>query len=52
MVTETQYKLDMMPNHSMAIHMSKKLLEKENNIQNFLQNIIDNQENEIIFMKK
>jgi len=28
LITETQYKLGMIPHHSMAIHMSKKLLEK------------------------
>jgi hypothetical protein len=51
MVTETQYKLGMIPHHSMAIHMSKKLLNKKNNINNFLKNIITTQENEIIYMK-
>jgi hypothetical protein len=52
MVTETQYKLGMIPHHSMAIHMSKKLLDKKNNIQPFLENIINTQEKEILFMKK
>jgi hypothetical protein len=52
LITETQYKLGMIPHHSMAIHMSKKLLEKENNIENFLKNIIHTQENEILFLKK
>ena len=52
LINETQYKLGMIPHHSMAIHMSKKLLEKENNISPFLQNIIKNQENEILFLKK
>ena len=51
LVTETQYKLGMIPHHSMAIHMSKKLLEKQNNIQPFLKNIINTQEREIVFMK-
>ena len=36
LITETQYKLGMIPHHSMAVHMSKKLLEKENNISRFL----------------
>ena len=36
----------------MAILMSKKLLKKQNNIQNFLKNIITTQESEINFMKK
>ena len=29
LVTETQYKLGMIPHHSMAVHMSKKLLGKK-----------------------
>ena len=52
MVSENQYKLGMIPHHSMAIHMSKKLLEKKNNIPYFLENIINTQEQEIAFMKK
>jgi Domain of unknown function (DUF305) len=51
LVTETQYKLGMIPHHSMAVHMSKKLLEKENNIAPFVKDIIKNQENEIIILK-
>ena len=52
LITETQYKLGMIPHHSMTIHMSKKLLEKKNNLQNFLKNIINIQEKEILFLKK
>ena len=52
LVTETQYKLGMIPHHSMAVHMSKKLLEKENNISRFVKDIIKKQENEIIILKK
>lgn len=52
LITETQYKLGMIPHHSMAVHMSKKLLEKENKIAPFLQNIVTTQEKEIVFMKK
>lgn len=52
LITETQYKLGMIPHHSMAIHMSKKLLEKKNNIKPFLKNIINTQEDEILFLKK
>ena len=52
LVTETQYKLGMIPHHSMAVHMSKMLLEKKNNITPFIKNIIKNQENEILFLKK
>jgi len=52
LITETQYKLGMIPHHSMAVHMSKKLLEKENNISSFVKNIIKTQEDEIIILKK
>ena len=51
LITETQYKLGMIPHHSMAIHMSKKLLQKENNISSFLKDIIKTQENEILSLK-
>jgi hypothetical protein len=51
LVTEEQYKLGMIPHHSMAIHMSKKLLEKKNNMQNFLKNLINTQEEEIKILK-
>lgn len=52
LITETQYKLGMIPHHSMAVHMSKKLLEKENKIRPFVKNIIKTQEDEISFLKK
>lgn len=53
LITETQYKLGMIPHHSMAIHISNKLLEKrEHNLDMFLKKIINTQENEIIFLKK
>ena len=52
LIDETQYKLGMIPHHSMAVHMSKKLLEKENTISPFLQHIIKSQEEEILFLKK
>ena len=51
LITETQYKLGMIPHHSMAIHMSKQLLEKENNISPFVKNIIKTQEDEINYLK-
>ena len=51
MVTQKQYIAGMIPHHSMAIHMSKKLLEKENNINSFLENIIKTQTSEIDIMK-
>ncbi len=54
LISTKQYKLGMIPHHSMAIHMSRKLLKKEQdtNISSFLKNIIKTQENEIIFMKQ
>lgn len=52
LITETQYKLGMIPHHSMAIHMSRKLLEKENSISPFIKNIIKTQEKEIDILKK
>ena len=51
LVNEKQYKLGMIPHHSMAIYMSKRLLERENNISEFLNNIIRVQEQEIAFLK-
>ena len=52
LISETQYKLGMIPHHSMAVLMSKKLLEKANTISPFLYNLIQTQENEIVFLKK
>lgn len=51
-VSQEQYALGMIPHHSMAILMSKKLLEKKNTIKPFLHNLISNQEKEIQFLKK
>ena len=50
-ISENQYRLGMIPHHSMAIFMSKKLLGKQNNIKPFLENLIQTQETEIAFMK-
>jgi len=52
LITESQYKLGMIPHHSMAVHMSKKLLQTENNISPLLKNIIKEQEREIMLFKK
>jgi hypothetical protein len=58
LINEKQYKLGMIPHHSMAIHMSKKLLERsnseylQNNIGMFLKNLINTQEKEILFLKQ
>ena len=51
MITKTQYIRGMIPHHSMAITMSKKLLEKDTTISNFLENIINTQSKEIEIMK-
>ena len=50
----TQYKMGMIPHHSMAIHMSKKLLDKtiqNKNDEQFVLNLIDTQEKEIEYLK-
>ena len=52
MVSTQQYMMGMIPHHSMAIHMSKKLIEKNTNISDFAKNIIQTQESEIDFLKK
>jgi len=55
MVTYEQYMLGMIPHHSMAIHMSKELLQsmnKPSKIKDFLTNIINTQEKEIKYMKR
>jgi len=56
MVSQKQFLLGMIPHHSMAVHMSKKLLEKERPDTNkpvypFLKNIVKTQSEEIEFMK-
>ena len=55
MVTYKQYMLGMIPHHSMAVHMSKKLLQSINQpskIKDFTTNIINTQEKEIKYMKR
>ena len=52
LVTEKQYKLGMIPHHSMAVHMSKQLLKKKIIMKPFVQNIIKTQEKEIAILKK
>ncbi len=53
-ISETQYLTGMIPHHSMAIHMSKKLLEKggSKTLPNLPQQIIDSQIKEIVEMKR
>ena len=54
LVTTEQYILGMIPHHSMAILMSKRLLERSPrpSIKEFVSNIITTQEKEIEFMKQ
>ena len=54
MISESQYKIGMIPHHSMAVHMSKKLLQKNTNIKikPLLNQIIDTQTKEIILFRK
>ena len=51
-ITQDEYVRGMIPHHSMAVHMSKRLLEKPNTINTFLQKIINGQTEEIQFMKR
>ena len=50
-VNEIQYLKGMIPHHSMAILMSKRLEKKPNSIQHLLDQIIETQKKEIIIMK-
>lgn len=47
LVTESQYRIGMIPHHSMAIHMSRRLLERPNDMQPFLDDLISTQSREI-----
>ena len=51
LITQTQYELGMIPHHSMAVHMSKKLVEKGNTT-SFVNNLIHAQEDEIVQLKQ
>ena len=51
-ITQDEYIRGMIPHHSMAVHMSKRLLEKPNTINTFLQKIVATQTEEIQFMKR
>jgi hypothetical protein len=53
MVSNEQYILGMIPHHSMAIHMSKQLLQNKQPVsKEFVSNIIETQEKEIQYMKR
>jgi hypothetical protein len=51
LVNEIQFLRGMIPHHSMAVMMSKRLEKKPNSIQHLLDQIIQTQEKEIIIMK-
>jgi hypothetical protein len=51
LVNQTQYIMGMIPHHSMALHMSKKLLNEKPEIEPFLLNLIHTQEKEIEYLK-
>ena len=51
LVNQTQYIMGMIPHHSMAVHMSKKLLIDKPAIEPFLINLIHTQEKEIDYLK-
>lgn len=50
-VTEIEFLRGMIPHHSMAVMMSRRLEQKPNTIQHLLDQIIQNQQKEIIIMK-
>jgi hypothetical protein len=50
-VTEIQFLRGMIPHHSMAVMMSRRLEKKPNSVQHLLDQIIQTQEKEIIIMK-
>lgn len=56
LVSVEQYKMGMIPHHSMAIHMSKKLMDSGHNISDnlytFLNQLIKTQSDEIEYLKK
>lgn len=52
LINERQFLLGMIPHHSMAVFMSKQMLEKPNCYSDYLTNLIQTQEKEIDFMKK
>ncbi len=51
-INEIQFLKGMIPHHSMAILMSKRLAEKPNSIEPLLKQIIETQEKEINIMKQ
>ena len=50
-INQSQFLRGMIPHHSMAVHMSKKLEKNPNTISKLLNDIITSQEQEIKYMK-
>ena len=52
LITPTQFLAGMIPHHSMAVHMSRKLLERgPSQLSAFAKTIVEQQKKEIAFMK-
>jgi hypothetical protein len=51
LVTEIQYLRGMIPHHSMAVMMSKRLEKRPNSVSHLLDQIVQSQEKEIVIMK-
>lgn len=51
LVDMRQFVLGMIPHHSMAIHMSRKLIQKNTALNAFAKDIMEQQQREITFMK-
>jgi len=51
-VSEREYLQGMIPHHSMAVHLSRRLQEKPNAIGPFLEQLVETQKGEIEFMKR
>ena len=52
LISTDQFVLGMIPHHSMAVHMSRQLVNSPGPLKEFANQIIKNQENEIAFMKE
>ena len=50
-VSEADYVRGMIPDHSMAVHMSNELLKNKHTLTDFLQKIVKTQRQEINYMK-
>jgi hypothetical protein len=52
LISTDQFVLGMIPHHSMAVHMSRQLVNSPGPLKEFALQIMKNQENEIAFMKE